>query len=153
MLRTVVYIFLLISSVSIASAQVRGDLVVSRLEALPDATGRVIAKVSVTVSNACRGSHAAASFVLVTFKESDRPGSKAVYFVGSKLKALAGGESQTLNFEPTSSGKEILVSNYVIAEVDPYRKVVETDELNNWRSLNPANAPAAGQGCSGRSKR
>jgi hypothetical protein len=154
MLRTIAYIFLLIvTSALTAAAQTRGDLVVSRLEAFPDPAGRVIAKISVTVSNVCRGSHAAASFVLVTFKESDRSGSKAVYFVGSKLKALPGGESQTLNFEPVNSGKEIAVSNYVLAEVDPYRKVAETDELNNWRALNPAGAPAASQSCNGRSKR
>ena len=123
-------------------AQAKPDLVVSGLTVEHDASGQAVARVSVTVSNACRGTSSEPTFVLVTFKESEQPGSKAIYFVGSKVRPLKGGESQTLMFE--ASGKHIELTRHVLAEVDPYRKVGEKSESNNWRTLNPSAAGAAG---------
>ncbi len=117
--------------------QARPDLVVSGLVVNPDATGRFVAKVSVTVSNDCRGSETAASFVMITFRESAKPGSKAIYFVGRRVNALKGGERQTLTFDATTSGKQVALDRHVLAEVDPYGKIAEASENNNWRTINP----------------
>ena len=118
-------------------------MVVSSLSFDPDPSGRLIGKVYVTVANACRGSAARQSFVMVTFKESERAGAKAIYFVGSRVRPLRGGESQTLHFDAIAGGKEVSPSSHVVAEVDPYKKVDEVSEENNWRTLNPAGAGAA----------
>lgn len=117
--------------------QVRPDLVVSGLVVDPDSSGRFVVKVSVTISNDCRGSEAAASFVMITFKESAEPGSKAIYFVGRRVNPLKGGERQTLTLDATASGKQIGLDRHVHAEVDPYRKIAEASENNNWRTINP----------------
>ena len=123
-----------------ALAQAKPDLVVAALVIEPDASGRTMGRVSVTVSNPCRGSFSDSSFVLVTFKENDQPGAKSIYFVGSKVRPLKGGDSQLLVFDAAVSTKQIEMSRHVLAEVDPYRKVAERSESNNWRSLNPAAA-------------
>ncbi len=142
-------IVLVITTASLtALAQAKPDLIVAGLAFEPDPGGRFVARVSVTVSNACRGAGSAPSFVLVTFRESDKPGSKSIYFVGSKVRALRGGESQTLNFDAAASGKHIELTRHVLAEVDPYKKIAEADEKNNWRTLFP---DAGGQSqCAGR---
>jgi hypothetical protein len=121
--------------------QGKPDLIVTALGIGPDSSGQAVGRVSVTVSNPCRATTSDPSFVLVTFKENDQPGSKSIYFVGSKVRPLKGGESQTLMFDAAASGKQIELTRHVLAEVDPYRKVSEKSESNNWRTLNP---PAAG---------
>ncbi len=131
-------IVLVITTATLSSlAQVKSDLIVTGLTVELDAGGQFISRVSVKVSNACRGAGSAPSFVLVTFRESDKPGSKAIYFVGSKVKPLRGGESQTLIFDTAASGKYIERTRHVLAEVDPYKKIAEADENNNWRTLFP----------------
>src|SRR5687768_9101242 len=115
--------FIVIASATVgAIGQVKPDLVVAALAVDADSDGRFAARVTVTVSNICRGSDAGASFVMVTFKENANAGSKAIYFVGSRVKPLKGGDSQTLIFDATASGKQIALDRHVIAEVDPYRK-------------------------------
>ena len=134
---------LLILALTVAlHAQARPDLVITSLGFDPDPSGRLVGKVFVTIANACRGSESGQSFVIVTFKESDRAGAKAIYFVGSRLKPLRGGESQTLQFDAAASGKAVSPSSHVVAEVDPYKKVNEVDEGNNWRTINPASGGA-----------
>ena len=117
--------------------QSKPDLVVSSMHIDPDPGGSFVTRVRVTVLNACRGSGTNASFVMVTFKENSQPGSKAIYFVGSRVNALNGGESQTLTFDAAASGKQIGMDRYVLVEVDPYRKIAEASEDNNWRTKNP----------------
>jgi hypothetical protein len=134
----------LFSTLSLTAAgQGKPDLIVASLVVEPNTSG-YSGRVSVTVTNPCRGSGAPPSFLLVTFKESEQPGAKSIYFVGSKVKALKGGETQTLTFDASASGKQIELTRYVIAEVDPYRKVAEVNEGNNWRTLNPAAAEPPG---------
>ncbi len=134
-------IALMITSASLtAFGQAKSDLIVSALAVEPDPGGRFIARVSVTVLNACRGVATAQSFVLVTFKEHEHAGAKSIYFVGSKVKTLKGGESQTLMFDTSATGKQIELTRHGVAEVDPYRKVAEVSEDNNWRTLNPGAA-------------
>jgi len=130
----------IISAVLSVPGQIKPDLVVTGLQVDPDASGRFAARVTVTVSNSCRGSATDASFVMVTFKETSRPGSKAIYFVGSRVNPLKGGESQTLIFDAAASGKQIGLDRHVLAEVDPYRKIAEATETNNWRTINPNDA-------------
>ena len=120
-----------------AFGQVRPDLVVSALTANPDPSGQFIVKVTVTVSNVCRGSESETSFVMVTFRENAQPGSKQIYFIGSRIKALKGGTSQTVVFDVAASGKDIELGRHVFAEVDPYRTTAEASESNNWRTINP----------------
>lgn len=133
----------IVSSAMTAFGQVRPDLVVSGLAVDPDPSGRFVAKVSVTVTNDCRGSETAPSFVIITFKESSQPGAKAIYFVGSRVNALKGGERQTLTFDAAASGKQIGLDRHVLAEVDPYRKIAEASENNNWRTINPGSSGAS----------
>jgi hypothetical protein len=46
-------------------------------------------------------------------------------------------------FDAAASGKQIELTRHVLAEVDPYRKVSEKSESNNWRTLNPSAAGSA----------
>ena len=129
--------------------QAKPDLVVAALAVDADADGRFAGRVTVTVSNICHDSSAGATFVMVTFKENARPGSKQIYFVGSRVKPLKGGETQTLIFDARASGKQIGLDRHVLAEVDPYRKTAEVSETNNWRTLSPeaAGAPTMPSRC------
>jgi len=111
------------------------DLIVSKAGVTSDRSGLFMEKITVTVTNACRNQAAGASHVLVTFKENERAGAKAIYFVGSAVKALRGGESSTQTFD--LSTKKIAFSTYVFIEADPYKKVSEASEDNNWRTLFP----------------
>ena len=131
-------------------AQSKPDLVVSGVHIDPDAGGSFVARVMVTVSNGCRGSDTHVSFVMVTFKENSERGSKAIYFVGSRVNALKGGESQTLTFDAAASGKQIGLDRHILVEVDPYRKIAETSEDNNWRTKNPDAVGGAPQCRTGR---
>jgi subtilase family serine protease len=90
--------------------------------------------VRVTVTNTCE---AAESYVLATFM--DKAGGKELYYVGNTVKALKGGESQTQVFN--LSGKNLPADGRVSVEVDPYTKVKEDVEGNNFRKLNPNVAP------------
>ena len=133
---------IVVASAGLAAFGQKPDLVVSALAVDADGDGRFAGRVTVTVSNTCRGSDSSASFVLVTFKENAGAGSKAVYFVAGKVRPLKGGDSQTLTFDASASGKQIALDRHVIAEVDPYRKTAEVSETNNWRTLFPEAAGA-----------
>ena len=117
------------------------DLIVSGASLTRDKSGWFVERITVTVTNACRQPTAGASYVLVTFKENDQSGAKGIYFVGSTVKALKGGESSIQTFDV--SMKKIPAETFVYIEADPYKKVAEANESNNWRTLFP---DAAGSG-------
>lgn len=125
-----------------AHAQAKPDLIVSKAVMTQDADG-FADKITVTVTNGCRAA-AGASYVLVSFKTSPETGSKTLYFVSSSVKALKGGESQVRVFD--FNGKKIAHGRHVLVEADPYKKVAEASEDNNWRTLFPDGAgPALSQ--------
>jgi len=119
-------------------AQAKPDLTVSKVDITKDRSGLFVQKITVTVMNGCREASADASYVLVTFKQNDKKDAKAIYYVGNTVKALKGSESYTQTFDV--SEKKIGVGRYVFAEADPYKKVSEASEDNNWRTLFPNGA-------------
>jgi len=96
--------------------------------------GSFIDKITVGVSNNCPAP-AGASYVLVTFKTSAAKDAKSIFFIGNTVKALNGGETQVQTFDVHD--KFIGVGRHVFVEVDPYKKVTEASEDNNWRTLYP----------------
>jgi len=129
-----IFIFL---TAFVSAAQAKPDLMVSRVEITKDRSGLFIQKIAVTVTNDCEA-NAAASYVLITFKQNDQRDAKAIYFVGNTVKALKGGESQRQTFDVSS--EKISVGRYIYVEADPYKKVSEASEDNNWRTLFPDGA-------------
>ena len=120
-------------------AQAKPDLVVSKVGITKDASGFLMDKISVTVANLCRESQAAtSSYVMITFKQNSQKGAKAIFYVGNTVKALKGGESYTQTFDVAE--KKIGVGRHVLVEADPYKKVSEASENNNWRTLFPDGA-------------
>ncbi|HLM01023.1 MAG TPA: CARDB domain-containing protein [Pyrinomonadaceae bacterium] len=119
-------------------AQAKPDLIVSRVGITKDASGLFVEKISVTVTNACRETEAATSYVLVTFRQNAQKDAKAIFYVGNTVKALRGGESHTQTFDV--SQKKIGVGRHVYVEADPYKKISEASEDNNWRTLFPDGA-------------
>ena len=126
---------LLLVSVLSAYSQIQPDLVISRVSFSKDRSGLFVNKVSVLVTNACSNSTATTSYVLLTFKGSAEPDAKAIYYIGNTVKALKGGESYVQTFDVLE--KKIGVSRHIYAEVDPYKKVIEASEDNNWYTVNP----------------
>lgn len=129
--------FLALALIS-AQAQAKPDLTVSKIEITKDRSNLFVQKVTVTVVNGCREASANTSYVLVTFKQNDKKDAKAIYYVGNTVKALKGGESQTQTFDV--SGEKIGVGRYIYVEADPYKKISEASEDNNWRTLFPDGA-------------
>ncbi len=121
-----------------AQAQAKPDLTVSKVDITKDRSGLFVQKITVTVMNGCREASADASYVLVTFKQNDKKDAKAIYYVGNTVKALKGGESFAQTFDV--SEKKIGVGRFVFVEADPYKKVSEASEDNNWRTLFPDSA-------------
>jgi len=119
----------------VGCAQARPDLIVRGAVITKDASGLFVEKITVVVMNTCAGSRSAPSYVLVTFKTDSAPNAKAIYYIGNSIKALAGGESQVQTFDVAE--KKIGVGRYVFVEADPYKKVAEASEDNNWRTLFP----------------
>ncbi|CAN5364292.1 hypothetical protein BH10ACI3_BH10ACI3_04140 [soil metagenome] len=137
MTQTYLKLFPVLILVTICASAVfaKPDLIVSSASVTRDASGRLVERITITVTNACRNQAAGTSYVLVTFKENERQGAKTIYFVGNTVKALKGGESFIQTFDV--SVKRIPAGNYIYIEVDPYKKVAEANENNNWRSLFP----------------
>ena len=121
--------------------QAKPDLIISKVAVTKDASGFYVGSITVTVSNGCQGTNAGASYVLVTFKESERSDAKAIYYVGGSVKALKGGQSYTQTFDVAYN--RIGIGRFVYIEADPYKKVAEASEENNWRTLFPDGAGAA----------
>lgn len=121
-------------------AVVLPDLVVQQVSLGKAADGST-QSVRVTVGNTC-GAEAAQSYVLVTF--FDKPGGKALYYIGREVKPLKGGETFTEILDLAS--KKMPSDANVNVEVDPYHKVKEDDETNNWFKLNPNEAPFPSNG-------
>lgn len=127
---------LLITGGSALHAQTpQPDLIVRAAGITRDSTGLFVDKITVAVSNWCKGSTAETSYVLVTFKTSAQPDAKAIHYIGNTVKALKGGESYSQTFDV--SDKKIGVGRHVHIEVDPYKKVAEASEDNNWRTMFP----------------
>jgi len=123
------------------SANAKPDLMVTTARLESDASGQFVKRIAVNVTNSCRETSAAASYVLITFKESNQKDAKAIYYIGNTVKALKGGESDTQIFDV--SERKIALGSYVFAEADPYKKVSEASEDNNWRTLFPDGAGTA----------
>ena len=136
--KTVSILIFTIAFACAAHGQAKPDLTVARLVATKDASGLLVQKITVTVTNACREANADTSYVLITFKQSAQKDAKAIYYIGNTVKALKGGESHTQTFDVAA--KKIGVGRYVFAEADPYKKVSEASEDNNWRTLFPDGA-------------
>lgn len=135
------FMFLLCVSAAIETrAQAKPDLIVSRVGITKDATGLFVQKITVTVTNGCREAEAATSYVLVTFRQNAQKDAKAIFYVGNTVKTLKGGESYTQTFDVGE--KKIGVGRHVHVEADPYKKVSEASEDNNWRTLFPDGAGA-----------
>lgn len=111
------------------------DLVVRQVNLGKAADGKT-QSVRVTVANTC-GVEAPQSYVTATFY--DKPGGQILFIAGHEVKALKGGEtfSQVLEL----GDKKMPADAHVVVEVDPYKKVREDDETNNWMKLNPNEAP------------
>ena len=131
---TSVFVFL---AAFVSAAQAKPDLIVSRVEITKDDGGLFIQKIAVTVTNDC-DANVAASDVLVTFKQNEQRDAKAIYYVGNTVKDLKGGASHTQTFDVAD--KKIGVGRYVYVEADPYKKISEASEENNWRTLFPDGA-------------
>lgn len=110
------------------------DLVVSNV-AIVNGAGGIVQDVKVTVKNTCEAA-SPLSYVLVTFRDKD---GNALHFVGNNVKALKGSESQEQIFDVRM--KNMPAGSQVLAEVDPFKKLKEDVEGNNYRKLNPNMAP------------
>lgn len=125
---------LLIAVFASAATATKPDLLVSKASLTRDKSGLFVEKITVTITNG-RRDVAGASYVLVTFKENEHENVKSIYYVGNAVRALKGGESQTQTFDVLH--KKIVFGRHVLIEVDPYKKVAEVSEGNNWRTLFP----------------
>lgn len=113
------------------------DLVVSSV-AVGKGAGGIAQSVRVTVTNTC-GVAAKESYVLAKFMDKSGAGGKTLYYIGNTVKALKGGESHSQDFDV--SNKKMPADSHVSVEVDPYKKVKEDSEINNFQKLNPNVAP------------
>jgi hypothetical protein len=118
------------------------DLVVQHIS-LGKAGDGLTQSVRVTVANTC-GAAAPQSYVLATFYDKAGNGAKALYYIGHEVKPLKGGETETQVIE--LGAKKMPANAHVVVEVDPYKKVKEDDETNNWQKLNPNEAPFPSNG-------
>jgi hypothetical protein len=118
------------------------DLVVQHVS-LGKANDGMTQSVRVTVENTC-GVSSPQSYVLVTFYDKAGDGAKALYYIGNSVKPLKGGETFTQILDLGS--KKMPANAHVVVEVDPYQKVKEDDEGNNWQKLNPNEAPFPSNG-------
>lgn len=129
-------ILLLLAAFTIAAqAQPQPDLMVRQVTITKDASELFVNKIMVVVVNVCSKSNAGTSYVLATFKQSAAKDAKAIYYVGNTVKALKGGEAYVQTFDV--SEKKIGAGRYIYVEADPYKKVAEASEDNNWLTLNP----------------
>lgn len=113
------------------------DLVVSNV-AVGKGAGGIAQSVRITVTNTC-GVAAKESYVLAKFMDKSGDGGKTLYYIGNTVKALKGGESHAQDFDV--SNKKMPADSHVSVEVDPYKKVKEDSEGNNWSKLNPNSSP------------
>lgn len=133
---------MVVGTLMTAQAQAKPDLLVSRFNVQEDGNG-FVKQVLVKVTNVCTQA-AGASYVLVTFKQSAEPGAKQIYMIGNTVKALKAGESQIHTFPITDI--KIGAGRHIFVEADPYKKVVEANEGNNWITKNPHKRPSQSSG-------
>ncbi|MFL6231184.1 MAG: CARDB domain-containing protein [Pyrinomonadaceae bacterium] len=118
------------------------DLVVQQVALGKAGDGQTLS-VRVTVANTC-GAAAPQSYVLATFYDKAGDGAKALYYIGHEVKPLKGGETETQVLD--LGAKKMPANAHVVVEVDPYKKVKEDEEGNNWMKLNPNEAPFPSNG-------
>jgi hypothetical protein len=116
----------------------RPDFKVTDVQVTNTTDGAFIEKISITINNGCQVD-APNSYVMATFKTADGPNGQALYYIGNTVLALKGGSSGSQTFDVKD--KKLRPTLFILVEVDPYRKIVEGDENNNWRKLNPNSAP------------
>jgi hypothetical protein len=139
-----VFTFCFFVAIPAVVPQTKPDLAVTAVRVTADGTGQYFESVAVSVKNACDGTVASQSFLLLTFRETERKDSKSIYYVGNRVPRLRGGEGHTQAFGFAS--QKISIATHLLVEVDPYDKVSETDENNNWQTVNP-NGSAKGTRC------
>ena len=122
------------------SVQAKPDLIVSKIVLTRGGGGILVDRVSITVRNGCVDA-ANSSHLQITFKENAESDAKQIYYLVSPIRALHGGESQTLTFNVLE--KKIVYGRYFIAEVDTYKKIDEVSEENNLRTMFPDGSPSA----------
>jgi hypothetical protein len=118
------------------------DLVVQHVS-LGKASDGMTQSVRITVANTC-GVASPQSYVLATFYDKAGDGAKALYYIGNSVKPLKGGETFTQILDLGS--KKMPANAHIVVEVDPYQKVKEDDEGNNYMKLNPNEAPFPSNG-------
>jgi hypothetical protein len=136
------FALMVVGVVMTAQAQAKPDLLVSRFMVQEDGSG-FVKKVTVKVTNVCTQA-AGVSYVLVTFKQSAEPNAKPILAVGNTVKALKAGESDIHIFPITDI--KIGAGRHIVVEVDPYKKVGEANEDNNWVTKNPHQQPSKSSG-------
>lgn len=106
------------------------DFVINRINVELSTGEKVqyITKVRVLVSNLCKNSDAVSSYALITFSESEK--GKKLFYLGNSFAPIAGGKSTWLTLDVTE--KKLTYRTYIRAEVDPYQKIYEGSEDNNW---------------------
>jgi hypothetical protein len=122
-----------------ATAQAKADLIVSAAAVSKDPQN-FIKSISVRVTNFCQAADAKNTYVLVTVKQSAEKTAPTLYQIGIEIPLIKGGETVSKTLE--ISDKKIGANRFMLIEVDPYKKVAEADENNNWRTLNPTGAGA-----------
>lgn len=116
----------------------RPDFKIADVQVTNTADGAFIEKISITVANGCQVD-APNTYVMATFKTADGPNGQALYYAGNTVLALKGGASGSQTFD--IKDKKLRPGLFILVEVDPYKKIVEGDENNNWRKLNPNATP------------
>lgn len=131
-------VVVIVASFLSVPAQGKPDLVVASVGIEDDGQG-FVRNVTVSVTNICPYANAPTSYVLVSFKESADKSAKTVLFVGNSVPALKGSDSFSQTFRITDA--KIDGRTHVVVEVDPYQKVAEANEDNNWWKLHPNSRP------------
>jgi hypothetical protein len=134
-------LLLLATSGLAARAQAKSDLIVARASIAKDTEG-FVKSVAVTITNFCQASAAKDFQVRVLFKRSADKDAKNIYFASREVVTLEGGASRTLTFDFDITDIKIGAGRHLLVEVDPFNKVSEASEDNNWRTLNPNGAPS-----------
>lgn len=127
----------MLGTTTTAVAQAKPDLIISRFGLSKDSAG-LVTKITVKVTNICTAD-AGPSYVAITFKESAQADAKILHLAGIEVPALKAGASSThtLSF----IGDKLNAGLHMFVRADPYKKVAEASEDNNWWTVNPSGHP------------
>ncbi|MCA1623268.1 MAG: hypothetical protein LC768_04285 [Acidobacteria bacterium] len=152
---------LLLTANSATQAQPKPDLIITNASMTKQKRGDLVYQitVTVTVANYCLETTTSDNHILLDFYTDEaKPPARSIYDYNTvqSIPSLAGGESKTTTFKITKhSGAGILGGAHslfqwlnetgklprAIFKVDIGNQVKEADENNNWRRLNPNEAP------------